>query len=379
MAKKRLKSIDTLRGVSICWMIFTHCLSWWIIDEDRWIALILWGILDFLGSTAFIFISGVSTALYYNSRKKRAEINDEYNDNMIRNEYLFRAVFLLLLAICYNIVPAVALGNPADLWKWFVLLAIAISLFLAWPLLKVSKWIRIIICIISWIFYLILLIHLYPYAGQSNIQGIIFHIFYNSMDLDPILGFFPFFLLGTIFGDIIYEINKIDNHLNRKMKLKKNLIFPILVCSPVLIFSGVFFELNLTVNYSHGFREPFPDFLLRGSFPWMMYSLGVFLLLFCCLIVIEELEIFKNNEHKFFFYFSYYSLTVYLIHNLLYFLFFKQLNILIIWPALFGTLFIIWVILGIVYRRFGEILSIKFQLGRLSRGIAQKIEERNKT
>ncbi|GAG12019.1 unnamed protein product, partial [marine sediment metagenome] len=32
---KRIKSIDILRGLSMCWMFIGHILAWWIRDKDR--------------------------------------------------------------------------------------------------------------------------------------------------------------------------------------------------------------------------------------------------------------------------------------------------------------------------------------------------------
>ena len=197
------------------------------------------------------------------------------------------------------------------------------------------------------------------------------------MDLDPILGFFPFFLLGTVFGEIIYEIFNYEDSAQRKQALKKKLILPIAFLSPILIIGGIILEINLDVNYMQGFSEPFPDFLLRGSFPWMFYSLGIFLILLCIFISSEEYNALKTKkEHKFFFYFSYYSLTVYLAHNILYFVFFKQLNIFFIWFYLAGIFIIMFLLLRIFYNKWEGTPSIKFQIGRLAAEIANLIEKK---
>ena len=223
---KRIKSIDTLRGISICWMIFTHILGWWIQDKNFWISPFSFSIFDFLGSLAFMFISGVSSAIYYRKRLANAKQNNAYKTGMAKDEYLFRSLFLLFIALGYNTFIAIAIADVSEIWTWFVLLSIAVSLFIAWPLFHMPKWFRLIICGISWILYLVLITTLYPYANEPNLNGAIFRIFFNTLDLDPILGFLPFFLIGTIFGDLIFEISNVDDLNVRRKELKKKLFYP---------------------------------------------------------------------------------------------------------------------------------------------------------
>ena len=86
---KRLNSIDTFRGISILWMFLGHLLNWWLIDPDSWLYNFTFNIVDPIGSSAFIFIAGVSTAISLRIRYLRAEISEKYDVKTISREYLY--------------------------------------------------------------------------------------------------------------------------------------------------------------------------------------------------------------------------------------------------------------------------------------------------
>jgi len=150
---KRLNSIDIFRGISLFWMFLGHLLNWWLIDQDSWLYHFIFNMLDPIGSSAFIFIAGISTVIALRARFSKAELTENYTKKIIRREYFFRALLILLIALIYNVSIAIALFNPLYIWTWFVLLTIAISLLIAWPLYKISIYFRIIIGIVS-IFYI---------------------------------------------------------------------------------------------------------------------------------------------------------------------------------------------------------------------------------
>ena len=65
-------------------------MHWWLRVEDLWLYETLWSFLDFMGASAFLFISGVSTALSYRNQKNENENSEHENLKRTRNEYLFR-------------------------------------------------------------------------------------------------------------------------------------------------------------------------------------------------------------------------------------------------------------------------------------------------
>jgi len=363
---KRLKSIDIIRGTSMLWMFLAHLMHWWLTLEDFWFYDAVFSILDVMGAGAFLFISGVSTALSYRNRIVNIENSEIKSRKKIRNEYLFRASLLLLLALIYNVPIAFYTRNPFNVWIWYILLTIAISLFMAWPLLKVPKILRICIAAGIWIANQYLITFLLPYKGHISLNGALFHVLYNGYPiLDPILTFFPFFLMGTVVGDMISKIYQKDNEKERRTVLKSHLVIPSLLSGACLIIIGV--SLN------------FPDFLnsIQRSFSWMIYSLGVLLILLSVLLCIEEFDLIKTKRsYKFLFYYSYYSLTIFLAHNLLFFVFTRQLSASNIIFFVIGTTILVGLLLRYMYPKLGGMISIKVQINRMSRELARIVEER---
>ena len=356
---KRLNSIDAFRGLSILWMFLGHLLKWWLIEQEVWLYDIVFMIFDPIGSSAFIFIAGLSTAISLRSRYLKAENSENYDKSLIKREYLFRALLIFIIALTYNASIASSLLNPWYIWTWFVLLTISISQFIAWPIFKLNLFYRIIIGIAIWILNQFLLALLLSYQGEVNIFGILFHIFYHSLDLDVILSFFPYFLFGGILGELIFKIYQIKDTELIKKALKKKVIYPGIVIGIFLIILGILIR--------------FPQFLVNRSLSWMIYTLGIDITLLIIFMIFEEFIHFKKRmENGFLFYFSYYSLTVYLAHNLLYFLFYKQLTILNIWFFILGVYIGVGYLLKVLYRKFGSKISLKYQIGRMANALAKR-------
>ena len=360
---QRLKSIDTFRGLCMAWMILGHLTGWWLKGEDFWLANLVNIILDPIGASGFLFIAGVSIMLSYRKRLLKSKNSVEYTYRMIRNEYLFRAFFILIIALIYNTFVAIAINDFTWIWTWFILMTIAISLFMAWPLLKTSKFLRLALGIIVWIGDKLVFDVLILYEDQPNFLGVIFHILYGEYTLEPILTFFPFLLFGTVIGDVIYDIFNINNLEDRKKKFKNIFLIPSILIGGFSILLNVVFV--------------FPEFPVRGTIPWLVYTLGIDLILFSVLLSFEIFNIIKTEKsYRLLFYYSYYSLTVYLGHNILYFLFLDMLNAFNIWFFVAGAFFIIGLILRSVYKKWSGKASLKFQLGKLSFNIARIIESK---
>jgi hypothetical protein len=345
-------------------MIYGHTMDWWLIDSDLWYFVLIRSIFDFLGSGAFLFIAGMSTMLSYRSRKDKAEASNDYNISQVRNEYMLRAVFILIISLCYNLFVAITLMDLLLIWNWFILLTVAVSLFIAWPLLKTTKYLRVILAIGILIGNQFILALLLPYERQFNVGGLFYHVFYGNLDLDPIFSFFPFFLIGTVVGDVIYDIINVENLIERKTAIRNKLIILPLLAGAFLIIFGVIFQ--------------FPDFFHHRTFSWFFYSLGLIIVLNLSLISIDLSGKLKTKKsYRFLYYFSYYSFIVYLVHNLIFFLFFRQLNWILLQPFSLGTIIIIGVIIRAVYKsKWRKFLSIKLQIGLLSAEIASRIEKK---
>ena len=363
MELQRIKSIDIFRGLCMAWMVLAHLIDWWLKVEDSWLHGFMIRIIDPIGASGFLFISGISIALSYRKRLIKVETSKNYNYRMVRNSYLFRALFIFIIAIIYNSTIAIRLNDPKMIWTWFILLTAAVSLFMAWPLLKTPRFFRIVFGVLILIANQFILTLLSPYEGNSNIFGLFFHILYNDKNQDPILIFFPFFLFGTVIGDTIFNTFRLNDGSCERKTFQNKLFIPLFAIGLFLIILGITLE--------------FPKFLTRESFSWIIYSLGIDTILLSTLLLLEEFDVFNTKKSfKLLFYYSYYSLTIYLAHNLLFFLFFHQLNAYNIWFFAAAAFIFIGLILRAIYKIWEGSASIKIQVGRLSLGLTERVEER---
>ncbi len=107
--------------------------------------------------------------------------------------------------------------------------------------------------------------------------------------------------------------------------------------------------------------------------------MGINLLVLIILIILEEYNILKTKKsYRVFFYFSYYSFTVYLGHNFLYFIFYQKLDLVTIWIAVILTFLVFSLFLRQIYKIWGWKASLKSVLGKTSFKLAYKIEEKKR-
>ena len=143
-----------------------------------------------VGAAGFVFISGVSTMISYQNRVEKVKNNLNYTAKTMRKEYLIRGFLILGVSLLYNGIVAIQFFDVTILWKWFIIQTVGASLLMAWPLLKTSKLFRVFIAVLIWILNQILLSNLLPFIGEGSFLGVMFYIFYNSLDQNPILSFF---------------------------------------------------------------------------------------------------------------------------------------------------------------------------------------------
>ena len=203
-----------------------------------------------------------------------------------------------------------------------------------------------------------------PYEGQNNVNGIIYYFLYNSNDVIPFPHYFSYVLVGTIIGEVIFEVFQKENQLERKILLKKKITVPSLMLGVPLVIISVILD---------------PQFSLeRTSFIWIVFAMGINLILLSVFLGFEDLKLRINKRRfKFLFYYSYYSLTIYLVHNISYFFFLNQLNILHFWIFVALYCLIFGLVLRLIHNKFGPKFSIKIQVGRLSSALAKRLEKLN--
>ncbi|MFX0075440.1 MAG: hypothetical protein ACFE96_08360 [Candidatus Hermodarchaeota archaeon] len=356
----RLKSIDNFRAITMIMMLWVHLRVWWLRDIDQWFVALTLPFTDRVFACAFLIIAGASSTLFTRTRLLKVNKMEHYNLRTVKKEYYLRALFIFIVAICYNSIVAIMFMNPLIIWKWFLLLTTSVSLMLMWPLMRFSKTSRIILAITLWILNYYLFSFLSGYEGQLNTFGFLYYFLYHSLDQDPIFFTFSFFLLGSVVGDIIMDINSINNNEERRIALKKRFLYPSVIVGLILIGIGLIFE--------------YPNYNSNQNFSWIAFPIGFNLVLLVVLIVLEEYKIvnFKTN-FRFFRYFSYYSLTIFFSHNLLYFLFCNLLNVINMWIIIPSSILLYSIVMHFIYNsKWKENISIKFLLGKIVKELVDR-------
>jgi hypothetical protein len=112
---------------------------------------------------------------------------------------------------------------------------------------------------------------------------------------------------------------------------------------------------------------------------WLIYSLGTELIFISIFITVDVYELFKpERSYRFFYYFSYYSLTAYLLQNINYFFFYQSLYWYNLWFFILITVILYGIFLRFCHNKWGPILSLKIQIGRLASGATRRIMNKTK-
>jgi len=161
-------------------------------------------------------------------------------------------------------------------------------------------------------------------------------------------------------GDFLLEKKKIKSRLS----LDNNKFFPLLISGLSLIAIGILF------NY--------PSTFSITSFSWIVFTLGVNISTLSIFIFFEEYAKFQRKKNYWFlYYFSYYSLTIYLTHSIIYYLFLNMLNIV----SFFFTIIPFLIGIGLIFRMIHKTklrrdLSIKIQIGKISSILAKRLDNK---
>ncbi|MFX0011753.1 MAG: acyltransferase family protein [Candidatus Hermodarchaeota archaeon] len=356
---KRFRSIDIFRGLCIFYMTFGHMVNWWISPTDFWLYELIWNYGAPIGGAGFLLVSGMSASISYKRDWFKAQNSEVYTMKRARNIYMVRTTIIFLISTLWNFIGTLFMGLPG-IWLWFVIQTISISLFMAWLFFKTSRIFRIFICFVFWISNEIILYWLTPYSNEQNILGYLFYFLYNSPDQNIILGYFPFLLLGTVLGDLLFELGNLEDSKEKHILVKKKILMPSALYGSLLIAFGLLFK--------------FPDFSNKITFSSHMFVVGIQLILLAVLTYFKDFRVSNPLiRFKFFEIFSFYSFTIFLSHHLLYFLFQSVFTIIEIWFTLIPIL-IIWTFLfRYIYNKWGKYASVKFLINKFTLFIVERI------
>ena len=358
----RIRTFDLLRGISILLMLITHGFLYWLDPKDAYILIIYRFISNTFLVNGFIFVSGLGFGFSWNHQLEKGTSKKE-----IYRRSLIRTLIIFILSLIYNIV-AVLINDYGwnNIWHWYILQTIAFSRLIGLVLIKIPKRTRFLFLIILIISTPVLLNWLQMTKDLNNIANIIYFILFNQINANSILIFLPFFLIGTIFGQEIFDLS--EDSINNKLK-KWLLLGFIMLLSGLIIGSLQYVDTELGTYYIQKLnRNPkwniqkLPLFLIRGSYAWCIYSIGweILILVFVFYIVEdkrknEELEE-KSNMLTLF---GKYSLSIYLCHYL--FLMIQlELSPVFIWLPIVLLILIVWLAVYILNRCEEGTYSIEY-------------------
>jgi len=347
-------------------MTFGHMMEWWLDEANIWGYDIIWNFGAVVGGGGFLMVSGMSAAISYRSRMLKLEQGQGFGKKAIRNEYMIRALEILIISFMWNIGGVLSGLVPTGIegiWLWFVIQTISISLILAWPLLKVSRHIRVIICFACWIGNEFVFLWLSPYQDQANLQGILFYILYNEPKQNAIISYFPFLLMGTVLGDLLFDILSEDDQKKQFDMIKRKIFIPSLLGGiPLIIFGATFL---------------FPAFASKETFSSHMFIFGIELLLFSGLLWLKDVRSYSpKKSYRLFYYYSYYSFTIFLAHNLLIFIFPRIFNMITIWFVIVPLMTLWTLLFRYIHNKWGTNASVKVQISRIATGLTKNIEKK---
>jgi hypothetical protein len=321
----------------------------------------------------FIFISGLSITLSYRTKLYSLKNNFKFKGSSKHQQlclkYFLQSFFIFLIGFFYyNFRAYLSRGYVGNLWSWNIFWTLSFSISFILLIIKYSKKTKILISslflLTYGLFFTLIPSDILTSPGDQilikKFSDIFFYIFYNGFSFTPLLGFFPFFLLGNVLGEIIYE-----KTINEETKISnKNFFRSILI--PLILMGVVIVIISLFITPLIGF--------VKNSFNWLFYSLGSNLILFLLLLYIEKKEVIKiERNFKFFFYFSYYSLTIFIIHEFLFPFLFQKFTVA---QGFFISLIIIlgfYIFLLIIYKKLGKYFSLKWGVSELATRLTDTI------
>ncbi|TFF85514.1 MAG: DUF1624 domain-containing protein, partial [Promethearchaeota archaeon] len=277
----RIGSIDIFRGLCIFIMFLSHLGIWWLSTEgytflSNWIWLPI--ARPIAKGSGFILISGVSVALSYS--KKVLNHQDKFNEEtrVWRNNSFIRAIILFIIAILINLMIT-SFDKTAKIFDWWILITLSISLFFAWPIMRLSLKFRIVLGISWLIFNFTIQNILMNYSHLSSMLDFLKDFFYPSdAGQNSILPYFSFFIFGTVLGSLLARIN-----FEKKANVKdfiKNFTTPLILSAIAAMIFGILFQ--------------YPNFQIANTTSFIIFALGLDTLILVGLITIE-----KNSRRDF--------------------------------------------------------------------------------
>ncbi|MHA1820802.1 MAG: heparan-alpha-glucosaminide N-acetyltransferase domain-containing protein [Promethearchaeota archaeon] len=342
--KQRFEVIDTLRGLSLTYMMIIHCTQLALIIEYKWFWALLYTFIDTIGVPAFLLCSGFAISISVNKKfekGKKQGLPDEVINKLARNDTFFRGAFIFAIGIVYNIGFAYFNGGFIYIWSWTILQLMGISQILTFYFRKLKLPLQIII--IATLVFISKPLFDNLYLNPDPKLGILGFILFSPGDMNPPIPFLSYSFLGGILGDLL--MSHPHPHLMVKSKAAK-------FNGSLLIYGSILMVIGILMGLQPIGAHPFPDnfngqyqnlcnalgvsylptFLNRSTIPNIIYNMG-FLLIIIFLLNLYYINrgMNKKNYLQIFSVLGKGSLTIYLGHHVLAFVIFRRFTVYTVW------------------------------------------------
>ncbi len=377
----RVRVIDMLRGVCMIYIVFGHIVQFWLTWDYYWIFSFVFNFSEVMGANCFLLLSGVAFTFSIRSRQEKERLNPKIQQPPLWKDVHARTLFIFVFSIIFNL-----LSGQHQFWIYYILQTIVMSRVLMLPFMKKSKRWRIymtgVVILLSPISYWLL----YPQPGANIIQVIAFMFIFNEPFLDVLLPFFAFFVAGTVVGEFFWEQR--EKLFTTGYNDMKHLLARF---GSILFATGIFMGMFMTdwdygwvglqfTNLNPLFNYPgIPLFLIRGTVPWILMSMGGILCVLAFLCQIEQHPRIRYGESRFLSILSAQSLTIYFLHYASVPLFFRALDGYNLWFPQIAFIMLIWALIWLWVKKYDSKYSIEWLIGRGMKVLLRNYNKKGQT
>jgi Heparan-alpha-glucosaminide N-acetyltransferase, catalytic len=348
-SKIRLYSLDILRGISMFLMLLAHAMTYWPDENSFWVMPIYFIILNISGTSQFTYVAGLGLSFSWLQYRAKGMSEKE-----IYQKSMSRTYVMIIVSIGYNFVATIVRGTGlAGLWCWNILQCIAFCRLIGTFLMALQRKMRFFIAIALVFLTGIITWWMVPLYATNIPAKLVFYLFYNPMHGDGFLVFFPFFLMGTVLGEIVFEIVRITRNASNPIPKATQKVNPEITSNStseipsnadieiisllkywlkigiVIFLTGIligltptgpkydYYELIFWINtHPNIMISTLPLFLMPNSFAWALYCSGWHIIL--TVLFVYYIDVLKKSHKPWtiFVYFGKYSLTIYFFHYL---------------------------------------------------------------
>lgn len=399
--KGRVLALDVLKGIAIILVILSHVAYYTMKDEDLWMYWTLYTLLDVFGPSLFVFLSAQGV-VFSNSKKGKAY----YDPKAARNTTFRRAAAIIFIGWIYNFLlntvnPEINYG-PVAFWYWHILQFIGFSQIITYYALKLKPYMRLILAAFVLLFTYLFLFpfittHLEAvgidwrhlgFSDLSNPYALIYFIVFEPFWLSPLLPWLAYPFIASVVGEWLVKAHEDGSKVSQMAFLKKVFSF-----GAVLTVLGIVLGLTpmktdyyfdkweiINMGWLNLFPNGIPEFLVHGSWQFMLYNLGMAMVLIAITYYITEVRRKRGKVVQILMFCGMTSLSIYIYHH-----FFGLLIPFKVEPVF---MFMIWILItaataGIVYlmvtklKGAGTMESIVIAAGGIKK-LKQKYERKQK-